>query len=176
MKTLRWSIALAFLLAFSGLAFGDDDTTSLQGKLAPDFTLQTLDGKSVTLSAQKGSVVMIDMWATWCGPCRASLPHVQKISQDKALASRGLKVWAVNAKEEKQTAEKFVNQNNFTFTVPLDSAGQAMTDYKVTGIPTTVIVGRDGKIKNVFIGYGPGSDKQIEDALEAALKESGPST
>jgi len=58
----------------------------------------------------------------------------------------------------------------------LDSAGQAMTDYKVTGIPTTVIVGRDGKIKNVFIGYGPGSDKQIEDALEAALKESGPST
>ena len=119
---------------------------------------------------------MIDMWATWCGPCRASLPHVQKISQDKALASRGLKVWAVNAKEEKQTAEKFVNQNNFTFTVPLDSAGQAMTDYKVTGIPTTVIVGRDGKIKNVFIGYGPGSDKQIEDALEAALKESGPST
>src|SRR5450432_626785 len=98
MKTLRWSIALALLLAFSGLAFGDDDTTSLQGKQAPDFTLQTLDGKSVTLSAQKGSVVMIDMWATWCGPCRASLPHVQKISQDKALASRGLKVWAVNAK------------------------------------------------------------------------------
>jgi thiol-disulfide isomerase/thioredoxin len=128
----------------------------------------------VKLAEQKGSVVMIDMWATWCPPCRASLPHVEKISQDKALAARGLKVWAVNDQENKQTISAFIQQNNFTFTVPMDIGGNVLANYKVSGIPTTVIVGRDGTIKNVFIGYGPGSDKQIEDALDAALKE--PST
>jgi peroxiredoxin len=176
METRHLTIGVALLVALCGSAFGDDDTTTLQGKPAPDFTLQTLDGKSVTLSAQKGSVVMIDMWATWCPPCRASLPHVDKIAKDQQLAARGLKVWAVNAQEQKQIVEGFVHQNNFTFMVPLDSAGQVMGNYKVSGIPTTLIIGRDGTIKNVFIGYGPGSDKQIEDALDAALKESAPST
>jgi peroxiredoxin len=150
------------------------DTRSLEGKAAPEFSLQTLDGKTARLSEQKGSVVLLDFWATWCGPCVAALPHVQKISQDESLASKGLKVWAVNAKEKKEKVEPFIRQNSYTFAVPMDADGKVMKDYLVRGIPTQVIVGRDGTIKNVFVGFGgEESAKKLHDALEAALKEGG---
>jgi peroxiredoxin len=153
------------------------DTTSLEGKPAPDFTMQTLDGKSVKLSDQKGSVVLMDFWATWCPPCRKSLPHVQKLSDDKGLATKGLKVWAVNAQETKDKAQKFVDENKYSFTVPMDASGAAMKEYLITGIPTTIIVGRDGVIKKVFIGYGgEESDKEMEKALTEALNQAGPAT
>ena len=107
MNTRRWMLGLAVVAL--GIMFGQlaqaggdkkDTTMSLQGKAAPDFTLKTLDGKEVKLSDQKGSVVMMDFWATWCPPCRKSLPHVQEMSADKELAAKGLKVWAVNAHEQ----------------------------------------------------------------------------
>jgi thiol-disulfide isomerase/thioredoxin len=170
----------AAILALAGLAFaGDDkqkgsgggDTMALEGKPAPDVSLKTLDGQDFKLSELKGSVVMMDYWATWCGPCRESLPHVNAISQDKDLAAKGLKVFAVNAHEEKGKVEDFVKKNNFSFSVPLDPTGDFGKSYKVRGIPTTVIVGRDGVIKKVFIGFGPNSEEQIKDALKDALKE-----
>ncbi|WP_428937798.1 TlpA family protein disulfide reductase [Fontivita pretiosa] len=170
-------LACAVALAGWSIALAQDrsaDTQSLKGKPAPDFSLQTLDGKTVTLSEQKGSVVLLDFWATWCGPCVAALPHVQQISADKALAERGLKVWAVNAREKNEQVEKFIKQNNYTFTVPMDADGKVLQQYLVRGIPTQVIVGRDGTIKNVFIGFGgEESVKRLHDAIEAALKEGG---
>jgi peroxiredoxin len=150
------------------------DTTALQGKMAPDFALKTLDGKEVKLSEQKGSVVLMDFWATWCPPCRKSLPHVQELSTDKELAAKGLKVWAVNAHEETGKVTPFVEQNKYTFQIPMDADGATMKDYMVHGIPTTVIVGRDGKVKKVFIGYGDDSAEKVKKAVEAALAETAP--
>src|SRR5437867_2798145 len=69
------------------------DTMSLQGKAAPDLSLKTLDGQDFKLSELKGSVVLMDYWATWCPPCRESLPHINAISQDKELTGKGLKVF-----------------------------------------------------------------------------------
>ena len=134
-------------------------------------TLKTLDGKDVKLSGQKGNVVLLDLWATWCPPCRKSLPHVQELSADKALAQKGLVVWAVNSQEPAATAEKFLKENKYTFTVPMDAEGKVGKAYLVTGIPTTVIVGRDGTIKDVFIGFGPNSGKAIDAAVAKALAE-----
>ncbi len=173
----RWirGVALSICtVALTGLLWAADnkkDTKSLEGQPAPDFTMQTLDGKTVKLSDQKGSVVLMDFWATWCPPCRKSLPHIQKLSEDKALAEKGLKVWAINAHEDKAKVQDFITSNKFTFTVPLDADGTAMKKYLSHVIPTTVLVGRDGTIKNVFIGYsGEESDKEMESAIEAALK------
>jgi len=153
------------------LRAADSDTMSLEGKAAPDVSLQTMDGQSFQLSKLKGSVVMLDYWATWCPPCRASLPNVNKLSQDKDLAAKGLKVYAINCRETQETAQKFVQDNHYTFTVPLDPSGEFGTKYLVQGIPTTVIVGRDGTIKDVFIGYGPGTEQQLRQALDKALAE-----
>jgi thiol-disulfide isomerase/thioredoxin len=163
-------VAVVLGWALMGKARADNDTSALQGKAAPDFSLKTIDGKDVKLSDMKGSVVLLDFWATWCPPCRASLPHLNKVSQDKALADKGLKVYSINCKEKPDTAKDFLTKNNYSFNVALDSDGKAEESYAVTGIPTTVVVGKDGTVQHVVIGYG-GDDtaKEIDDAVAAAL-------
>lgn len=157
------------VLAVALVRAQDKDTSTLEGKPAPDFTLKTLDGQSVTLSLEKGSVVVIDNWATWCPPCRKSLPHIQALSKDEARAAKGLKVWAVNAREPEAKVKKFLQENKYTFTVPMDADGKFGKSYLVRGIPTTVIVGRDGNIAKVFVGYGEGMDAVMNKAVDEAL-------
>jgi thiol-disulfide isomerase/thioredoxin len=165
-------IALAVLALGFGLSLtarGDDNTNSLVGNAAPDFALKTADGQDFKLSDQKGKVVVLDFWATWCPPCRLSLPHVQSVSQDKALAAKNVVVCAVNVRESADDVNKFLQDNHYTFKVALDSSGSTGTSYKVTGIPTTVIIGTDGVIKNVFIGFGDDSAKQIDNAIQQVV-------
>jgi thiol-disulfide isomerase/thioredoxin len=144
----------------------------LKGKTAPDFTLKTPDDKEITLSKLKGKVVVVDFWATWCPPCRASLPHIQKLSADADKSKEGLVVLAVNAQEGKDKVEAFMKEHKFDFTVPMDSTGKALGAYAVRGIPTTLVVGRDGTIKFVTVGFDESEGgKAVDQAVEAALKE-----
>jgi len=153
----------------------EQDTTALKDKPAPDISLKTTDDKDFKLSELKGDVVLLDFWATWCPPCRKSLPHLDKIATDKSLADKGLKVFAVNSQETKAEATNFAAKNSYTFTMPLDAKGDAGKSYLIVGIPTTVIVGRDGVIKDVFIGFGgEESEKQLDAAIEKALKDPKP--
>ena len=136
----------------------------LVGKPAPDISLPTLDGQDVKLSSLRGKVVLVDNWATWCPPCRESLPHLQAIASDKSLADKGLVVWAVDAQEEKPDVQSFLNTNHYTFTVLLDHDGQTLHDY-----------GIDGILKNAFIGFNAKSSPgEIDAAIKAALAESAP--
>jgi thiol-disulfide isomerase/thioredoxin len=177
-KLVRYSSAtMAALLAIAAVGFSAGAAStpeSLKGKPAPAIALKTADGKDVSLAAQKGKVVVVDMWATWCPPCKKSLPHLQKLATDKALADKGLVVWGVNAEETKAQVDTFMKDNKYTFAVPMDEKGVAMKAYFVTGIPTTIIVGRDGTVKDAFVGYGDGSDKKIDDAVTKALAEEAP--
>lgn len=173
-------VAALALLVSAGVTFGGQrqggaSPESLVGKPAPDFTLASFEGQEVKLSDQKGKVVLIDFWATWCPPCRESLPHVQKLSDDKAMADKGLVVWAVNAREAKDKIEPFMKQNKYSFSVPMDKDGKAMTAYHVSGIPTTIVVGRDGTVKNAFVGFAGDKDaKEIHNAVAKALAEEQP--
>ena len=190
MKTRRWTLALlpgsaAALLLALGLTWGRTPLAAhaaaaevkspeeLQGKPAPDFSLDTLDGKKIKLSELKKNVVVLDFWATWCPPCRKSLPHVEEVSKKKDLADKGLRVLAVNAQEDKAKVEKFMKDNNFTFTVPMDKDGKVMQDYGIRGIPTTIVVSRGGKVHKVFVGFGDDSPKELDKAIDEALKEGG---
>jgi len=177
-----WTIgsvfAAAALLAVAGIsmtAWGANDPASLKGKAAPAIALKTLDGKDLALADLKGKVVLVDTWATWCPPCRESLPHVQKMSADKALADKGLVVWAVDDQETKAVVEAFLKQNNYTFTVLMDDKAAVLKAYFVSGIPTTILVGRDGTVKDTFVGYGgEESAKAIDAAVDKALAEPAP--
>jgi len=196
MKNRRWTLALlpgsaAALLLALGLTWGRSPTAAraadkeeraakvkspeeLEGKQAPDFSVDTLDGKKFKLSELKKNVVVLDFWATWCPPCRKSLPHIEEMSKKKDLADQGLKVFAVNAQEDKAKVEKFMKDNNYSFNVPMDKDGAAMKDYGISGIPTTIVVSRGGKVHKAFVGfYEKTSPKDLEKAVEEALKEGG---
>lgn len=142
------------------------------GKPAPNFTLPTLDGQKLTLSSLKGQVVMIDFWASWCPPCKMSMPHVQAIYND--LKSQGLVVLSVNTWDDKSFAKEFLAKHpwyNTTFLIDATNYKKAIssTEYKVYGIPTLYIVDRSGNIADSYVDYEPDEEK----ALRADLAKLG---
>jgi peroxiredoxin/outer membrane lipoprotein-sorting protein len=145
----------------------EGDAVALVGKDAPDFTLNGMDGKPVAMKDQQGSVVVLDFWATWCGPCRASLPGLNKIY--KELQAKGMKAFAVDLEESKETIQPVAEKLIPDIPVLLDEKSEVSKKYGVNGIPQTVVVGRDGKIKKVFIGSG--NEAGIRAAVEKALAE-----
>jgi thiol-disulfide isomerase/thioredoxin len=166
------AVAFGLLLGLVSRVARAEGPEDLKGKAAPDFTLTTTGGKEITLSKLKGGVVVVDFWATWCPPCRKSLPHIEKLSSDADKAKAGLTVLAVNAREGKDKIEPFITKNKYTFTVPMDTTGKAMGDYGVQGIPTTLVIGRDGTVKAVFVGFDPSEGgKGVDEAVEAARAE-----
>lgn len=141
-------------------------TAALVGKDAPGFALKDLEGKDVSLSDQKGKVVVLDFWATWCPPCVVSLPDLDRYAK---TAGEEVKVFAVNLMEDKQVAQEFMQQHKLSLPVLLDGDGEVAQKYLVQPIPATVVVGRDGKIAASFVG--PDQQKQIEQAVQEALKQ-----
>ena len=153
------------------------DTMSLEGKPAPAFEAETLDGSKVSLASEKGNVVLMDFWATWCPPCRKSLPHIQELANDKDLAAKGFKVWAVETNWRGETTDKgkaFVKENNYTFTVPFDANNAAKDVFLARAIPTTILVGRDGTIKKVWVGFDPEGAEEMKKIITNALNEPAP--
>lgn len=146
------------------------DASALEGKDAPTFKLDGLDGKTVSLADLKGKVVVLDLWATWCPPCRASLPHLNKLWD--AMKEKDVKIYAVNEQEEKKDVQGFVDSTKLTVPVLLDSDGKMGGQYGATAIPETVVVGKDGKVKKVFVGFNPSeTPEQLKSAVESAMKE-----
>jgi peroxiredoxin/outer membrane lipoprotein-sorting protein len=138
-----------------------DAVKELIGKPAPNFTLKLIDGKTIKLSDLKGSVVILDFWATWCGPCVASLPHLNDLY--KELSGQGLKVIAMNLQQDADTVKAFVEKKKWTLPVALDTDGAVAQKYKASAIPETVVIGKDGTVKQVFVGSGN------EDAIKALV-------
>ena len=104
------------------------------------------------------------------------MPHLQKIYDDADLKEKGLKVYAVNLREDKSKAADFCKQNNLSFPVALDKMGAVGGKYLIHSIPTTVVVGRDGKIKKVFIGYSDDLEANVKEAVNSALAEEKPAS
>jgi len=140
-----------------------------EGFLAPDFTLDLLDGGQVTLSDLRGQVVMVNLWASWCPPCRAEMPAIEKVY--RSYKDLGLVVLGVNTtfQDSESGASAFVNQYGLTFPIPLDRDGSVSSRYALRALPTTFFIDREGVIRSVVVG-GPMSEALIQSKVEDLLK------
>lgn len=140
-------------------------------KDAPDFTLTDLNDNVVSLSELKGKTVVLDFWATWCGPCKASFPGMQK-ALEKYSKNENIKFLFVDAWErvpnKKDNAEKFIKEHQYPFHVLLDQDNKVIDSYKVTGIPTKFIIDKNGKIRFTKIGYA-GNEDQLVDEISTMI-------
>jgi len=136
------------------------------GNLAPDFQLQSLDGQTVSLGNLQGKPVLINFWASWCGPCRSEMPYIQEIYEE--WVDKGLVLLAINIGESSSKVEEFMQGLNLSFTVLLDTKQDVAQRYNVTGIPTTFFIDKDGIIQDKVIG--PFQNKtQIENRLSKII-------
>ncbi len=141
-----------------------------EGFSAPDFTLDLLDGGQVTLSDLRGQAVMINLWASWCPPCRAEMPAIERVYQD--LKDEGLVVLAVNTtyQDSESAAAAFVEEFGLTFPIALDRTGAVSNRYQLRGLPSTYFVDREGVIRSVVVG-GPMSEGLIRAKIQEILEE-----
>ncbi len=180
----RRFVACAALLLFVGAlwtfsarvpaASGDAQIPSpREGFPAPDFTLTDFDGAPVTLHSLRGQVVILNVWASWCGPCRAEMPALQRVYD--ANRARGLVTLGVNStvQDTANAARDFARAMNVTFPLALDYDGAVTTRYRVQALPTTFILDRRGVIRSVIVG-GPLSEAALLSKIQTLLDEPAP--
>jgi cytochrome c biogenesis protein CcmG/thiol:disulfide interchange protein DsbE len=166
-KLIIWTIC--FLGCFS-LNFGCEKDVGA-GPVAPDFSLPDLSGKLCTLSAYKGNVVVLDFWATWCPPCRMSLPEMVELQ--KKFKDKGLVILGVSLDDPRQANDKYLlafkEKFGINYTI-LRYDGKVIRDYfgfKSPVIPTIFVIDREGKIRNKHEGYRPGAvEKSLQGVFE----------
>jgi len=140
-----------------------------QGFLAPDFELKTPTGEVFKLSDLRGQAVLVNLWATWCPPCRAEMPTIEKIYNE--YKDDGLVVLAVNMTYQDNPLDimPFVNEYQLTFPILLDETGETGSSYQLRSLPSSYFIGRDGIINEVVIG-GPMSEALLRTRVEEILK------
>jgi len=180
-SSLRWSLfSLLILLIGAGWiwvsAAPNGDATSgripapRQGFQAPDFSLPTLSGETVTLSDLRGQPVLINLWATWCPPCRSEMPDLQATYE--AYQDLGFVILAINATYQDSPAslETFVDEYGLTFPILMDKSGDTARLYQMRALPTSFFIDREGIIQEVVVG-GPMSPALLQVRVENLLQE-----
>jgi peroxiredoxin len=136
---------------------------------APDFTLKSNSGANLRLSELRGEVVMINFWASWCGPCRQEMPILSEL-HDKYKAM-GFTVLGVNVEENSSEARKLLKEMPVSFPVLFDNDSSVSKRYDVVAMPSTVLVDRDGNVRYLHKGYKPGLENTYVEQVRSLIRE-----
>ena len=139
------------------------------GDAAPDFTVTMFDGEQLTLSKLKGKVVLVNFWATWCPPCREELTHVEK-EIIKAFEGQEFVFLPISRGEKRETVEKFRKKMGYSFPMGLDPDQSIFNKFASNYIPRNFLIGKDGKIVYLSVGYDEKEFKELISAIDKALK------
>jgi peroxiredoxin len=159
----RW---LALLLA---CAVGSAAAAVQLSTSAPDFTLRSVAGANLRLQEQRGQVVLVNFWATWCGPCRQEMPHLNRI-YDKYRAS-GFVLLGVNIDDDPRAAADLAAKLGLRFPVLLDTDKQVSRAYDMSAMPATLLIDRDGRVRHIHRGYRDGVERTYEEQVRSLLRE-----
>jgi peroxiredoxin len=153
-----------------GSATSDQIPAPRPGFLAPDFSLPTPQGKVLALSDLRGSPVIVNVWASWCGPCRVEMPALKKVDED--YRDKGLVVLGLNAtsQDSLEQALAFAEELELAFPILLDTEGRALGLYEVRAFPTTFFIDRQGIIREVVVG-GPMAEALLRVRAEQLLED-----
>jgi len=136
---------------------------------APDFTLQSSSGDNVRLAEQRGQVVMLNFWASWCGPCRKEMPLLDEMS--KRYSAAGFVLYGVNVEEDNTDAKKIIKDLGVSFPILYDTESKASSLYNVDAMPTTVVIDKKGEIRYINRGYKAGDENKYRDQIRELIKE-----
>ena len=160
-KTIsRFSIFCALL--YAGFAHA--------GETAPEFSLRDINGQEVSLSDYKGKVVLVNFWATWCGPCKLEMPHLDKM--DRELEEKGFEVISISTDDARASSKvkPLVKRGGYGFTVLLDKDTTVVSQYNpAKTLPYNVLIDRAGNIHKVYQGYNPGDEVELRKEVEALV-------
>ncbi len=136
---------------------------------APDFTLRTMAGPNLRLAEQRGRVVLVNFWATWCAPCRQEMPHLDRLYR-KYKAS-GFQLLAVNVDDNAGAGADLATKMALSFPVLFDADKRVSKAYELSSMPATVLIDRDGRVRHLHRGYREGMEETYDQQIRALLKE-----
>jgi thiol-disulfide isomerase/thioredoxin len=161
LSNLKKIIALAAVMLMSASAFAVD--------AAPDFTLKSSTGENVRLAEQRGQVVMLNFWASWCGPCRQEMPLLDGIA--KKYGKMGFVLYGVNVEEDNTAAKKMLKDLGVSFPILFDTESKLSGLYNVEAMPTSVIIDKKGNIRYIDRGYKPGDENKYKEQIMELIRE-----
>ncbi len=140
----------------------------LIGRPAPQVPLSLIDGTKVEWSSLKGHMVLLDFWATWCGPCRLAMPHLNDLY--KTHKDAGLQAFAVDKEEKPELVKEYVKSSGLAVPVAMDNDSAIYQKYGGDGIPMTVIIGKDGIVMDVLVGYGESNTRRLDELVSQGMR------
>ncbi len=153
------------IAVFSLLAF----TSSVFAAAAPDFTLKSSAGENIRLAEQAGQVVMLNFWASWCGPCRNEMPLLDKLSSK--YGKMGFVLYGVNTDQDIAEAKNVLDKVKVNYPILFDPDSKISTLYNVDSMPFTVFIDKKGQIRHIHKGYVPGDEEKYVQKIKELISE-----
>jgi peroxiredoxin len=170
MKTMLNLLAHGLKASLSGCLFlATAAQAEISQSVAPDFTLKSHSGDNLRLSELRGEVVMINFWASWCGPCRQEMPLLDELYAE--YQPMGFTILGVNVEEDSSKAKALLDEIPVSFPVLFDTQSQVSKLYDVIAMPSTVLVDRDGNVRYLHHGYKPGYEQTYQEQVRALIRE-----